>query len=365
MDYLCSITSHSELHRMSRYLIYMALFSMSCSRPVEFQSFPKIDAHVHLETADDAFVELIRGNNLKLITLVTRSDPQPMILEEYQYAHKLHENHPEHIYFATTFSMEGFGEPGWERRTLEWLNKCFDEGAVALKIWKDIGMTFRDTNGAFIFIDDPRFDPIYDLLESRGLTLVNHNAEPLNCWLPLEKMTVKGDSSYFSRNPQYHMYLHPDYPSYEELIAARDRMLAKHPKLKYVGCHLGSQEWDVDVLAHSLDLFPNMSVDMAARITHFKIQDREKVRDFILRYQHRILYGTDIIIHGSGQPGWSENRVKNILEQTWMKDWEYFTTDQIFIQDDKVREYQGLDLPRSVLKKIYFKNALRMYSQSP
>jgi predicted TIM-barrel fold metal-dependent hydrolase len=350
---------------MVRYLFLIAVIVMGCSRAPEFQTFSKIDAHVHLETYDESFVEVIRQNHMKLITLVTRSNPQPEILEEYHYAKTLHEHHPDQIGFATTFSMDGFGEPGWEENTLEWLGKCFDEGAAALKVWKDVGMTFRDSDGAFILIDDPRFDPIFDFVESRGKTLVNHNAEPKNCWLPLNEMTVRGDSSYFAENPQYHMFLHPEYPSYQELIDARDRMLEKHPGLKYVGCHLGSQEWDVQVLARSLDQFPNMSVDMAARIPHFKIQDREKVRDFIIQYQERLLYGTDISIRGSGDRGWSAERTKQILEQTWLEDWMYFTTDQMFTQDDKVREYQGLDLPVPALEKIYHMNAERMYSISP
>ena len=340
----------------------MAATLLSCNRIPDFRTFPKIDAHVHLETYDESFVEVVRENHLQLITLVTVANPQPEILKEYHYAKTLHDHHPDQVAFATTFSMDGFGKPGWEEHTLAWLEQSFDEGAVALKIWKDIGMTFRDTTGAFILIDDPRFDPIIDFVESRGMTLVNHNAEPKNCWLPLEEMTVRGDSSYFANHPQYHMYLHPEYPSYEELIAARDRMLEKHPGLKYVGCHLGSQEWDVDVLASSLDQFPNMSVDMAARIPHFKIQDRTKVRDFIIKYQDRLLYGTDIGIRGEGSPGWSAEQAQRILEQTWLKDWEYFTTDQMFTQDDKVTQYQGLDLPVLVLEKIYFKNAGRMYA---
>lgn len=347
-----------------RYLMLMVCFITGCSGQPDFVSFPKIDAHVHLETHDEAFTPVLQQNNMRLITLVTVSNPQPEIEVEYQYAKTLHDHHPEQIAFATTFSMDGFGQPGWEDRTLDWLKKSFDEGAVALKVWKDIGMTFRDTGGAFILIDDPRFDPIFDYVESRGLTLVNHNAEPKNCWLPLNEMTVRGDSSYFASHPEYHMYLHPEYPSYEELIAARDRMLDKHPGLKYVGCHLGSQEWDVDYLARSLDQFPNMSVDMAARIPHFKIQDREKVREFIIKYQDRLLYGTDIGIRGEGNPGWTEERARHILEQTWINDWEYFTTDRLFTQDDKVREYRGLDLPVTVLEKIYLKNALRMYALS-
>ncbi|MGW8316658.1 MAG: amidohydrolase family protein [Bacteroidales bacterium] len=288
-----------------------AVMGTGCSGEIDFQTFPKVDAHVHLETSDDAFTEVLRQNNMRLITLVTRSNPQPEIEVEYSYAKMLYDHHPDQIAYATTFSMEDFGEPEWEERTLEWLAKSFDDGAIALKVWKDIGMTFREPGGAFILIDDPRFDPIFDYVESRGLTLVNHNAEPKNCWLPVEEMTVKGDSSYFTNNPQYHMYLHPEYPSYEELIAARDRMLEKHPGLKYVGCHLGSQEWDVDFLARSLDQFPNMSVDMAARIPHFKIQDRDKVREFIIKYQDRLLYGTDIGIRGKGDPGWSADQAQH------------------------------------------------------
>ena len=350
---------------MARYLIFMVAFLLGCSRQPDFASFPKTDAHVHLETLDEGFVPVFQQNNMRVITLVTRANPQPEIEEEFHYAKTLHDHHPEQIAFATTFSMDGFGEPDWEGRTLEWLEKSIDSGAVALKVWKDIGMTFRDTNGAFILIDDSRFDPIFDYVESRGLTLVNHNAEPKNCWLPLSEMTVKGDSSYFANHPEYHMYLHPEYPAYEELIAARDRMLQKHPGLKYVGCHLGSQEWDVDFLAESLDRFPNMSVDMAARISHLKIQDRDKVREFMIKYQDRLLYGTDIGIRGEGTPGWTEERARQILEQTWMKDWEYFTTDRMFTQEDKGREYRGLNLPQSVLEKIYYRNAGRMYPISP
>ncbi len=343
-------------------LIVLLLTGCSGTPDPAFQTFPKIDAHVHLETCDESFVEVIGENHLRLITLVTRANPWPEIEQEYAYARNLHDHHPDQIFYATTFSMDGFGEPGWEETTLDWLEKSFDEGAVALKVWKDIGMTFRDSSGEFILIDDPRFDPIFDYVEARGKTLVNHNAEPKNCWLPLGEMTVRGDSSYFASHPEYHMYLHPEYPSYEELIAARDRMLEKHPGLKYVGCHLGSQEWDVEYLARSLDQYPNMTVDMAARISHFKYQDRDKVRDFLIQYQDRLLYGTDIGIRGNGEPGWSAQRARQILGQTWMDDWLYFTTDRMFTQDDKVKEYRGLDLPLPVLEKIYYKNAERMYA---
>ena len=346
---------------MKKYLPLLAVLILACSRTPEFNTFPKIDAHVHLETGDDSFVEIVEENNFKMLTLVTRSVPQPEIDKEFEYARALHVKHPDVIGFATTFTMDGFGEPDWEEKTIDWLRKSFDEGAIALKLWKDIGMTFRDMDSSFIFIDDPRFDPILDFVETQGKTFVNHNGEPRNCWLPIDEMTVRGDSSYFANHPQYHMYLHPDYPSYEMLNAARDRMLEKHPNLRYVGCHLGSLEWDVDVLAKTLERFPNMSVDMAERICHFKIQERDKVRNFFIKHQDRLLYGTDIGFRSNGSGGTSLDWAQDVLDNIWLSDWEYFTTDKMLTQDDKVKHYQGLKLPESVLRKIYFENAMNMY----
>ncbi len=346
---------------MKIFLLLFAVFLSACAQKPAFETFPKIDAHVHLNTTDDSFVQLLRDNNLMLMTLVTGSVSQSEIEKEFRYARDLYRAHPTSIAFATTFSMDGFGEPDWEENTIKWLGKSFDEGAIAVKVWKDIGMVFRDKEDNFILIDDPRLDPIFDFIESRDKTLVNHNGEPKNCWLPLDEMTVFGDSSYFAEHPQYHMYLHPDYPSYEALNAARDRMLEKHPNLRYVGCHLGSLEWSVDELAETLDKYSNMSVDMAARIVHFQVQDSDKVRTFILKYQDRVLYGTDIQISEKNNSVGSKEQAQEMFEEVWLLDWEYFTSDKLFQQKDKDKEYKGLNLPEEVLEKIYYKNAIRMY----
>ncbi|RLE05789.1 MAG: hydrolase [Bacteroidetes bacterium] len=346
---------------MKNYIIIIALVLAGCSQQPDFSTFPKIDAHAHLETSDDSFVEVLRENSFILMSLVTRSVSQALIEEEFSYARELYEGHPESIAFATTFSMDGFGEPGWEESTIEWLKTSFDQGAIAVKVWKDIGMTFLDKDSSYIMMDDARFDPIWEFIESQNKTLVNHVGEPLNCWLPLEEMTVRGDSSYFANHPEYHMYLHPSAPSHEALIASRDHVLEKYPGLRFVGCHLGSLEYDVEEQAKRFDKYPNFSVDMAARISHFKVQDRDKVRDFIIKYQDRLLYGTDIGIRGSSEEGASLARMQEIVEETYLSDWDYFTTDRSLEQNDKVKVYQGLDLPEQVLMKIYSENARRMY----
>lgn len=345
---------------MKKFIIIFLAVITGCAKTPQFAEFPKADVHVHLETTDDAFVRIVEENNFKLLTLVTQAAPQPVIEKEYLLAKNLHDLHPGTIGFATTFTMDGFGTEGWLQHTLDWLQKSFDDGAAGVKVWKDIGMVFRDRDSSFIMIDDPRFDPVFDFIESQNKTLVNHNGEPRNCWLPLNRMTVRGDSSYYAEHPQYHMYLHPGYPSYEALNAARNRMLEKHPHLRYVGCHLGSLEWNVDSLAATLDRYPNMCVDMAARISHFKVQDRDKVRRFIIEYQDRLLYGTDISIRDRAGKS-STEQAEEILKQVWLNDWEYFTTDHLMTQDDKVKNYRGLKLPLKVLRKIYYENAMRMY----
>lgn len=95
------------------------------------------------------------------------------------------------------------------------------------------------------------------------------------------------------------MFLHPEYPSYRKQIKARDYLLEKHPALKFMGAHLASLEWNVDTLAAFLDRFPKATADMAECICHLLLQaqkDRDKVRDFMIKYQDRIIYGTDMVI---------------------------------------------------------------------
>ena len=178
--------------------------------------------------------------------------------------------------------------------------------------------------------------------------------------MPLDSMTVNNDKSYFKEHPEYHMYLHPEYPGYQAQIDARDSMLTKHPNLKFIGCHLGSEEWSVDELAKTLDKFPNMAVDLAARICHLQYQsakNRDKIRNFLIKYQDRILYGTDI--------GFSGNRIdSNFFADnlaTRIKDWNYFTGSMEMKSDDFNSSFTGLHLPKLVVDKIFYLNAVKWY----
>jgi len=197
----------------------------------------------------------------------------------------------------------------------------------------------------------PPFKPVIDFIISKNLPITGHIGEPRNCWLPLNQMTVSSDSSYFAENPQYHMFLHPEYPSYEDQINARDHLLEMHTDLKFVGCHLGSLEWNVDELAKRLDKFPNMAVDMAARICHLQYQsakDREKVRNFCIKYQDRLL--TELTFHPMSLM--TMIRYQNGHMKHGLMTGNTSTTKDTMTSDMFRGKFEGLQLPKEVVRKI-------------
>ncbi len=333
------------------------LFSCSEKRQVRYEDFPKIDAHVHIRTANPEILEFSQKEKFKLITLCTSSNSSEFIKEQLDFAIKQRAKYTHTLAYVTTFSMERFCEQGWQEEVINKLKKDFENGAIGVKIWKDIGMTFRDSLGNFIMIDDARFNPIFEFITRENKTVIAHLGEPKNCWMPIDSMTVIGDRNYYAEHPQYHMYKHPDYPSYEDHINARDRWLAKNPDMRIVGAHLGSLEWNVDELAKRLDKYPNFSVDMAARICHFQVQDSKKVHDFIVKYQDRLMYATDFGITDNSN---LEEAVAE-LKQDWRGDWRYFTTKDEITSPKVTNSFKGLGLDEEVLRKIYYENALEWF----
>jgi hypothetical protein len=325
----------------------------------DFKFVEKFDAHVHVDTDQSAFIEQAKEDNFRLLTINWDdvNDPPPMEVQQ-QFAIKQMKSFPDRVAYATTFSIRNFNDTDWQERTMAYLKNSFSSGAIAVKIYKVIGMSLRDKSGRLVMIDDPRFDSVIEFIIKNNIPVVGHLGEPKNCWLPVEKMTIKGDKGYFSEHPEYHMYLHPEFPSYEDQIEARDHMLVKHPGLKFIGAHLGSLEWSVDELAKRLDKFPNMAVDMAARISHLQYQAKtnwQKVHDFCIKYQDRLLYATDILINGNESPA----AIKKQAHDTWLNDWKFFTTDENMQASEVEGGFKGLKLPRAVIDKIYDKNAER------
>ena len=323
----------------------------------DYEKVEKVDTHIHIFTESNDFIDQAEKDNFKVVNIALDArNEMARVRRQFDFCMLQKKNNPESVEIASAFSMEDFDSPDWLEKNLVWLDSSIDNGAIAVKIWKNIGMVYRDKNNELIMIDDPRFDPIFKMLADRKISVIGHLGEPKNCWLPLEEMTTNNDLNYFREHPEYHMYKHPDLPSYEDQVAARDRMLEKNPDLIFVGAHLGSLEWSVDELAKTLDKYPNMAVDMAARMgqifyqTHF---DREKVREFFIEYQDRLLYATDMGADGQE----SKEALIKEMRDTWMRDWTFFVTDDTLTSKLVNQPYRGIRLPREVVDKIYYGNA--------
>jgi predicted TIM-barrel fold metal-dependent hydrolase len=331
--------------------------------PADFQRVDKIDAHVHLHGRADRFMAQAIADRFRVLTINVEYPDFPPIAEQQREAVSLRERYPGWVAFAATFSTEGFQAPGWSESAVRHIDEARAQGAVGVKMWKNIGMVLRNPDGSYVMPDDPRLEPVIAHLERASLVLLGHQAEPLNCWLPLEKMTVRGDRDYFREHPQYYMYQHPEMPAHDSILAARDRMLRAHPQLRFDAVHLASLEWDVDRVADFLERFPNASVDLAARLVHLEYQaasDRQKVRRFLIRYQDRVLYGSD----DSYGPGDADAHAVAEVHAGWVEDWRFLATSAHMHSGDFDAAFRGLRLPRTVVDKIYRRNAEALFTNA-
>ncbi|EPR69562.1 putative protein-transmembrane prediction [Cyclobacterium qasimii M12-11B] len=321
----------------------------------DFATVRKFDIHIHLNTEEEFFMEQAQEDNFRFLDIID-DRPFGVPMKKQQKIANGHLKHfSKNMALATTFSVKDWGKANWAKNTLKNLEKSLSEGAVAVKIWKNIGMDLRDENGDFVMVDDEQLDPILDYLIENNIPLLGHNGEPRDCWLPLEEMTFS--QGYYGAHPEYHMYLHPEYPSYQDQIDARDNMLEKHPELTFMGAHLGSLEWSLDELAKRLDKFPNMYVDLTrlSNLQFHTFNDRQKTRAFFIKYQDRLIYGTDSQINPTKDP----EAFKKSIHDRWISEWKFYVTDEE-IRLANFGTLSGLKLPTEVVDKIYSKNALRL-----
>lgn len=325
----------------------------------DFDDILKIDVHSH-NFEDMALLNDMLGRvNVQAVN-VSVPGTDGHLETMHRIARDLAQAHPGRHFWASTFDLRNRHAPGWAEDTKSALDQTFADGAVMVKIWKEVGIDLKRPDGSFMLPDDEVLDPVYAYLAARGKPLHAHLAEPLDAWRPLDPDSVH--YSYYSKNPEWHLYGKPGYPSHEEIIAARDRILEKHPSLVVIGAHLGSLEHDVDEVAARLDRYPNFYVEVAARTRDLTYQPTEKVRQFFLKYQDRILYGVDRtwMPYARETPPTDEQREAFVqdLEAQYRLDYAYYAGTGTV--DYRGREVQGLGLPADVLARFYHGNAQRV-----
>jgi predicted TIM-barrel fold metal-dependent hydrolase len=323
-------------------MLFAVLVAMAAPMAAQAPPFERIDAHVHAAPPPRAFLEMLDRERIRLLN-VTLVDPFAPGFDKPEpqssMAASIAAQSGGRIGWVAPFDPSGFESAGWAEAAARRLKADFARGAVAVKMYKNIGLHLKTTAGQYVLPDDAAFAPVLDAIGASGKTLLTHLAEPRSSWLPLD--AADPHYGYYKANPDWRQFQHPERPKWEAIIAARDRMLAAHPKLRVVGCHLGSMEHDVDEVARRLERYPNFAVDTAARLADLKRQPREKVRAFVIRYQDRVLWGADMMELKWEDPSGAISR----WESAYQREWEYYAKD--------------LALPETVLRKIFRENALR------
>ena len=239
------------------------------------------------------------------------------------------------------------------------IGKAKAAGAVGLKILKTLGLYLRDGGpaGKLVRVDDERFDPMWDACGRLGLPVAMHVGDPEAFFTPIDRFNERYEE--LGAHPDWSFY-GKDFPSFKEILAARDRVFAKHPKTTFVALHVGHWAENLAAVGEMLDKFRNVNVEIAARIGELGRQPRTAAR-FFDRYQDRILFGTDAIPLGVETPQqvFGED-LYHIYYRFLETEDEYFDYAPARIPPQGRWKIYGVGLPDQILRKVYHQNAERV-----
>ena len=267
--------------------------------------------------------------------------------------------HPDRFIVFTEPSYDRIVEPGFPKWQADELGRAKAAGARGLKVLKTLGLYLREqvTTGPLVPIDDRRFDPMWEACAGLGLPVAIHIADPEAFFRPIDRFNERYEELH--AHPDWSFYGR-DYPSFAELIAARDRLVARHPKTTFIGLHVGHDSENLAAVSQALDRFPNLHVEIAARIGELGRQPRAS-RRFFDRYQDRILFGTD------ASPDATETPQQIFGTEMYSIYFRFLETEDEYFDyapsptppQGRWRIY-GLGLPDGILKKVYYANAERV-----
>jgi predicted TIM-barrel fold metal-dependent hydrolase len=218
-------------------------------------------------------------------------------------------------------------------------------GAQGLKVFKTLGLGFRDRSGKLIRVDDHRLDPVWAKAGELGIPVLIHTADPVAFFTPLDETNERWEE--LQAHPDWHFY-GKDFPTFMDLIEAQLRVVARHPKTSFISAHVMSYAENLPYVAAALDMYPNLHVDIGDRIGELGRQPYS-TRRFLIKYADRVLFGTDI------PPNRSDYGIYFRCLETAD---EYFDYGRM---QGRYRIY-GVYLPDEVLRQIYSQNALRLLS---
>jgi predicted TIM-barrel fold metal-dependent hydrolase len=328
--------------------------------PLERARYPFIDVHNHQpQMGDQDLSELVaRMDELNMAVMVNLSgrgfrraaNPDGTFRFGFQESDYLKRavdnaarNAPGRLVVFTNFDTAGIDEPGWAERVTAQLATDVANGAKGLKVYKNLGMDAKDGSGARIPVDDPRFDPVWRACAELGIPVLIHTADPAPFWQPRDAQNER----LFELIERPERYRDPAvYPPWDQILAEQHALFRRHPRTQFINAHLGWLGNDLPRLGKLLDELPNVTTEIGAVLAELGRQPRF-ARDWLIRYQDRVMFGKD-----AWEP--SEYHTYFRVLETADDYFDYYRRRHAFWK------IYGLDLPDEVLKKIYYRNALRV-----
>ena len=306
--------------------------------------YPVIDVHSHhWSLSSSQWSEILSEmNQLNLQVLVNLSGGSGSGLRR-KIATIEASNAPNRMVHFTNLDFGGGVYPGFGKAAAEQLEMDVHAGAVGLKFFKNFGIDVRDQSGQRVPVDHPELDPVFEMCAALDIPVLIHVGEPSEFYQPVDKFNERWLELTLLPNRRMPR---SQYPSFDEMMAERDRLFSKHPNTRFIAAHFGWHANDLGRLGKLLDRLPNVYPETAAILYELGRQPRA-AREFFIRYQDRVLFGKD-----SYRP------------EEFPFYWRTFeTADEYF---DYYRHYHafwklyGMDLPDEVLQKVYYGNALKV-----
>ena len=340
---------------------------------VERAKFPVIDFHTHISVSAKADKGVAvspdrqyLGSPQECLAVMDRKNIKIMVNLTGGYEKGLAEAvgkydraYPGRFLTFTEPSYNHFKESNYPQLQAQAIEQAHRDGARGLKILKTLGLYLREniTSGPLVKIDDPRFDPMWDACGQLNMPVAIHISDPAAFFTPTDRFNERYEE--LNNHPDWSFY-GADFPSNAELIEARNRMMAKHPKTQFVTLHFGNFSENLQNVSENLDKYPNMHVDMAARIGELGRQPLTSKR-FFDKYQDRILFATDATPHGDAFPQQVFNdQLYEIYYRFLETEDEYFDYAPAKIPPQGRWRIYGINLSDQILRKVYNENAARL-----